>query len=174
VSFLTRIFGTGRERESYRPLYDSVVNAGREPAWYLEGQVPDTIDGRFDTIAALLALVLLRMERDEAKTRVASVLLMELFIDDMEGSVRQIGVGDLKVGKHVGRMVGALGGRLNAFREAAAAGAGFESVVLRNVFHDAPPSPSALQFVTGRLEAFHQALQASSIDVILEGKLPRL
>jgi cytochrome b pre-mRNA-processing protein 3 len=173
VSFLTRIFGGRRERESYRPLYDSVVNAGREPLWYVEGQVPDTLDGRFDVISALLALVLLRLERDEAQTRTASVLLTELFIDDMEGTVRQIGIGDLMVGKHVGKMMGALGGRLGAFRAAIAERAGFRAAVVRNVFHDAPPSDAAVAFVSGRLARFHEALAALPVGAVLEGKLPR-
>ena len=174
MSFLARIFGSRREREAYRPLYDSVVNAGRHPSWYLEGAVPDTIDGRFDLISALMALVLIRLEREEERTRTASVLLTELFIDDMEGTVRQIGIGDLMVGKHVGKMMSALGGRLGAFREAKAAGADFRAPVLRNIFHDAPPSEEALVFVSRRLGGFDQALQAAPINRILEGELPTL
>ena len=172
MSFLTRIFGGGREREAYRPLYDRVVNAGRDPAWYLEGQVPDTIDGRFDVISALLALVLIRMEQEEERTRTASVLLTELFIDDMEGTVRQIGIGDLMVGKHVGKMVGALGGRLSAFRAATGA-AEFDEVVSRNIFHDAPPSHAAVRFVSERLQRFQEALAAAPLSSLLEGELPR-
>lgn len=173
MSFLTRILGSKRQREAYRPLYESVVNAGRDPAWYLDGQVPDTIDGRFDMISALLALVLVRMEQDKEQTRSASVLLTELFIDDMEGSVRQIGIGDLMVGKHVGKMVGALGGRLNAFRAAIGEGGDFQAVVVRNVFHDAPPSPAAAEFVSKRLESHHRALAAAPLATILAGELPR-
>ena len=127
MSILTRIFGRGSERDAYRPLYAEVVALGRDRAWYKEGAVPDTLDGRFDMIAAVLALVLLRLERDGGANAGASVLLTELFIDDMDGSVRQMGIGDLMVGKHVGRMMGALGGRLTAFREARDAGAGFEA-----------------------------------------------
>ena len=173
MSFLARIFGGKREREAYRPLYEWVVNAGRHPFWYVEGKVPDTIDGRFDIISALMALVLIRLERDEEQTRAASVLLAELFIDDMEGSVRQIGIGDLMVGKHVGRMMGALGGRLGAFRAAIAEGADFRAAVTRNIFHDAPPSGPAVDFVSARLQAFRQALEATPLGAILQGELPR-
>ena len=173
MSFLTRIFGGRREREAYRPLYDAVVNAAREPAWYREGQVPDTMDGRFDMIAALLALVLIRLEAEQERTRSASVLLTELFIEDMEGTVRQLGIGDLMVGKHVGRMVGALGGRLAAFRSAAERGSGFEDPVRRNVFHDSPPSEAAAEFVSSRLLRFHESLAASPIEAILNGEIPR-
>jgi hypothetical protein len=89
------------------PLYQAVVHRGRAVHWYVEGGVPDTLDGRFDMIAAVLTLVLLRLE--QADLRHESVWLTELFIDDMEGQLRQIGIGDLVVGKHVGRMMSALG-----------------------------------------------------------------
>ena len=173
MSILARIFGGKSEREAYRPLYGQVVAIGRDRAWYVEGGVPDTLDGRFDMIAAVLALVLLRLERDGSAGADASVLLTELFIDDMDGSVRQMGIGDLLVGKHVGRMMGALGGRLSAFREASAAGSGFEAAVRRNVFHEAPPSQECVSFVSRRLEAFSRALAEQPLGRLLAGEVPR-
>ena len=173
MSIFSRIFGGNAGRAAYRPLYDAVVAAGRDPAWYREGQVPDTLDGRFDMIAAVLALVLLRLERDGKSSAQASVLLAELFIQDMDGSVRQMGIGDLMVGKHVGKMMGALGGRITAFRDAVAAGGGFEAAVRRNIFHDAPPSDRALAFVSGRLESFNRALERQSSPALLAGEVPQ-
>ena len=171
MSILRRIFGGRSDRETLRPLYGRVVAYGRDPAWYREGQVPDTLDGRFDMIAAVLALVLLRLERDEDAAR-PSVLLAELFIEDMDGSIRQMGIGDLMVGKHVGNMMGALGGRLSAFREAIGAGGNFDGPVERNIFHDAPPSSQAVRFVSDRLQAFHGGMEARPVDEILSGELP--
>ena len=173
MSILTRIFGGKPERETFRPLYSEVVAIGRDPAWYREGNVPDTLDGRFDMIAAVLALVLLRLERDGPASAGASVLLTELFIDDMDGSIRQMGIGDLMVGKHVGRMMSALGGRLTAFREAMAAGTGFEAAVRRNVFHEASPSKAALRFLSSRLEKFSAALDRKPTAALLAGEVPR-
>lgn len=170
VGFLQRLFGAKQQRSRLEPLYAAIVARARDPAWYLEGGVPDTIDGRFDMIAALLALVLIRMEREG--DREAPTLLAEIFIDDMEGSVRQIGIGDLMVGKHVGRMVGALGGRIAAFRAAAVTGESFEEAVRRNIFHEAPPSPEALASATARLRAFHEGLQRLPGTALMAGSLP--
>ena len=171
MSFLQRIFGR-KDRDRLAPLYRAVVAAGREPAWYRAGQVPDTVDGRFDMIAAVLALVLLRLEREGEAARDASVLLTELFVDDMEATLRQIGIGDYVVGKHVGRMMSALGGRLGAFRSAAAAGEGFEGPVVRNIFHEAPPSAEAVRFVAARLERLGEALGAAPLAELLGGRVP--
>ncbi|HEX8644515.1 MAG TPA: ubiquinol-cytochrome C chaperone family protein [Allosphingosinicella sp.] len=178
MSFLNRIFGAGigaarRERAGLQPLYQGLVDAGRDPFWYREGRVPDTIDGRFDIIASLLALVLLRLEKDGAEAGRAEILLTEVFIEDMDGTIRQLGIGDQVVGKHVGKMMGALGGRLGAFRDAADDEAAFTAAVRRNVFRDAQPSGQALEIVAGRLAAFRDALAPMALADLLAGRLPR-
>jgi cytochrome b pre-mRNA-processing protein 3 len=172
LSLIQRLFGDKRTRAEYRPLYDAIVATGRDARWYREGQVPDTLDGRFDMVAALLALVLLRLEADGAAPREASALVTEIFIDDMDGSLRQIGIGDFVVGKHVGRMVSALGGRLTAFRSALASGGELTAPVTRNIFHDAPPSPEAVAFVAKGLQRFRDGLAALPLDRLLAGALP--
>ncbi|HMG47030.1 MAG TPA: ubiquinol-cytochrome C chaperone family protein [Allosphingosinicella sp.] len=167
LSFLQRIFGERKRRARWAPLYAAIVAAGRDPRWYREGGVPDTIDGRFDMVAAVTALVLLRLEALGEEGRGPSILLTELFIDDMDAALRQIGIGDYVVGKHVGRMMGALGGRLAAFRAE-----DFEAAARRNIFHDSPPSDEALALVAGRLQRLGEALGRTSLEALAEGKLP--
>ena len=172
MSVLSRIFGEKRQREALLPLYRAIVAAGRDPAWYREGRVPDTLDGRFDTIAAILSLVLLRLEREGEAARRESVLLTEIFVEDMDGTLRQIGIGDMLVGKHVGRIMGALGGRLGAFRAAFAGERSLEEAVRRNVFRDAPPDEGAVTAVSSRLRALHGRLEAAELESLLRGDLP--
>lgn len=172
MKLLARLFGDRKERAQLLDLYKAVVAAGRAPVWYREGQVPDTVDGRFYMVAAVTALVLLRMEREGDALARPSVLLTELFIDDMDRSLREIGINDVVVGKHIGRMMGALGGRLSAFREALAAGSGFAAPVRRNIFIDNPPSEQAERFVAKRLEGFWAGLLASPPADLLAGRLP--
>lgn len=171
LSFLTRIFGEKRDRGRMLPLYRSIVAAGRDPAWYREGQVPDTLEGRFDMIAALLSIVLLRLEKEGDEGRQATVLLTEIFVEDMDGTIRQLGIGDLLVGKHIGRMMSALGGRLGAFR-AAAASADYKTAVRRNIFRDSPPSDDAVGYVAGRLAGFEAGLAGLGFVAIVTGKVP--
>jgi cytochrome b pre-mRNA-processing protein 3 len=169
LSFLRHIFGEKKQRAALAPLYRAIVARGRDPFWYREGGVPDTLDGRFDMIAAIAALVLLRLEALGAEAKGAAVLLTEIFIDDMDATLRQIGIGDYVVGKHVGRMMSALGGRLAAFR---AAGGDFTEAVRRNVFHEAPPSQEALELVSGRLQSLAESLGRTELDSLLAGELP--
>lgn len=117
MSVLSRLFGkSGTERDGLRPLWHRVVEIAREKHWYAQCGVADTVPGRFDAITLVLALVLLRMEREEGLIE-PSVRLTEIFIEDMDGQLRQDGVGDLVVGKRMGKLMGTLGGRLGALRD---------------------------------------------------------
>jgi cytochrome b pre-mRNA-processing protein 3 len=167
LTFLQTLFGQRRERAPLRPLYDAMVAHAREPAWYRDGGVPDTIEGRFAMVAAVTALVLLRLEAEGERARRESVLLTEIFIDDMDSSLREIGIGDFVVGKHVGKLVGALGGRLSAFREAEA----LDAPVRRNVFAGAEVEEAKLRFVATRLEALRERLRALELDALLAGEI---
>ncbi len=97
MNWWKRIRGSHRD-EAMLPLYRAVVARGRAPHWYLDGAVPDTLDGRFDMIAAVLAMVLLRLEERAEEQAVAAgpaAALTEHFVDDMDAQLRQIGFGDM-------------------------------------------------------------------------------
>lgn len=135
MNLLSRLFRSGETpREQLRPLWHRVVEIAREKRWYAEMGVADTVEGRFDMIAAILSMLLLRMEREKELIQ-PSVLLTELFVEDMDGQLREKGVGDLVVGKHIGKLVSALGGRLGAFRKALAddAAEALDGAVQRNL-----------------------------------------
>lgn len=120
MSFLSRIFGKkSDDRAHVRALWHRTVEIARETSWYADCGVADTVPGRFDTITLVLSLVLLRMEREDALIE-PSVRLTEIFVDDMDGQLRESGVGDIVVGKKIGKLMSVLGGRLGAYREALA------------------------------------------------------
>ncbi len=112
AGFLTRLFG--RREGDLGLLYAAVVAEARAPKWYARYGVPDTVDGRFDMVSLVLALVLLRLENEGRE--VEAVRLTEQFITDMDGQIREIGFGDLVVGKQVGGILAVVGGRLGAYR----------------------------------------------------------
>jgi len=134
LSFLSRLFGKSRSgRDALRPLWHRIVEIAREKRWYADCGVADTVGGRFDAITLVLSLVLLRMEQDKTLIE-PSVRLTEVFVEDMDGQLRQRGVGDLVVGKHMGKLMQVLGGRLGAYRVGLAEGeAALASALERNV-----------------------------------------
>jgi cytochrome b pre-mRNA-processing protein 3 len=153
------------------PLYNAVVERARAPHWYVEGRVPDTVDGRFDMVAAVTSLVLLRLEADPARGAEPGTRLTERFIDDMDGQLRQIGIGDMTVGKHIGRMVSMLGGRLGAYRDGLAGG-DLDGAIVRNLFRGEAPSPDAVAHVRREMVALHDRLSGTTIEFLVEGRMP--
>lgn len=170
MSFLSRLFGSNDAREAMRPLYNAVVAAGREPHWYRLGGVADTIDGRFEMISAVLALVYARLE-DEADQAQNIAWLTELFVDDMESQLREIGIGDMVVGKHMGRMMAALGGRIGAYRDGMATG-GLEAALVRNLYRGQEPPAAALTHTADRLRTLRLALDGMGADRLVAGEMP--
>ncbi len=167
---LSRLFRREPPPRVAASLYDAVVAHGRQPHWYLDGAVPDTLDGRFDMIAAVLAMVMLRLESDGAGGA-AAASLGECFVDDMDGQLRQIGFGDMVVGKHIGRMMAALGGRIGAYRDGLAEG-DLDAALVRNLYRGVEPAPPALAHVASHLRALRVALDGVALDDLIAGTLP--
>ena len=171
MSILDRLLNRTDPRTIMSPLYSAIVAQGREPHWYIEGGVPDTLDGRFDMIAAILCAILLRLEGEEA-ARQQSVWLTELFINDMDGQLRQIGIGDMIVGKHIGKMMSALGGRLAAYREGFASHADLNAALVRNLYRGDAPKPNQVAHVEVELRKLWIALAEVPSERIVQGHIP--
>lgn len=171
MSLLSRIFGKAvDDRAHVRPLWHRIVEVAREPKWYAELGVADTVAGRFDAVTLVLALVMLRMEREEALIA-PSVRLTELFVDDMDGQLRESGVGDLVVGKRMGKLMSVLGGRLGALRDALPQGeAAVAEVISRNVTLVNGIGPTA---VASEALALARHLDGLSGEDLLAGAIAR-
>ena len=101
-------------------LFSAATERAREPHWYVDGKVPDTLDGRFGVLATIVALVVVRLEQLGDEGEAASVALTERFIEAMETDHRELGLGDPTLGKTVRKLVGALGRRVELWRSAIA------------------------------------------------------
>ena len=132
--------------------------------------MPDSVDGRFDMVAAILSTVLIRLEGDD-DARVVSVELTERFVDDMDAQLREIGIGDIVVGKHVGRMMAMLGGRLGALRDGFSSG-DLDAALVRNLYRGTAPDAAALAHVRREIVALRDGLQARTTASIVAGQLP--
>ena len=168
---LKKWFGGSDERAAVRPLYDAIIAEARRPHWYVEGRVADSIDGRFDMVNAVLALALIRMEAMGDEARMPSTLLAETFVTDMDGQLRELGIGDIIVGKHIGRMMGALGGRLGAYRTGFGEGGNPRDALLRNLYRGEAPEAAALDHVEGALKTLVGRLSGQTLADLLSGNL---
>ncbi len=153
-------------------LYGAVVAEARRPAWYREGGVADSIDGRFAVLASLAALVILRLEEGEEEAVRHSVAFTESFITDMDAQMREEGFGDPSIGKQVRSMVGALASRVDRWRGAREDRSGWDGAVRFSVYRDAPPpAETALTFTSEALRRFAEGLGGTSDRALIEGRI---
>lgn len=150
--------------------YDAAVNAARAPHWYREGQVPDTMDGRFAVLATVLALVSLRLEEGGETSNPAAVTMTEAFIADMDAQMREAGFGDPSLGKQVRSMVGSLASRVDRWRTLFAGPDGWDDTVRRSLYRDAPVGAPALEHSIAELKLLGDALHAADPAAVGEGR----
>ena len=154
-------------------LYARVVAEARRPDWYLAGEVPDTLDGRFDMVALVLSFTLLRLEADDTPAaRQLSADVTDCFIADMDGNLREDGVGDQVVPKHLGRMMAALGGRLGAYREAGQDDAALSAAMAKNLWRGGAVNPDALAYVVAEARRLAARLAPLSASALAAGEWP--
>ncbi len=168
--FLKRLFARDEGRDALSPLYRAVIAEARTPDWYQKGNVADTMDGRFEMVAAVTALTLLRLDAEGEPGRVPAVMLTEIFVDDMDGQLRQEGIGDIVVGKHIGKMMASLGGRMDAYR-AGLDGGDLEAALIRNLYRTEDPGKKPLAFTAARLRDLWARLCATPLDALLAGTI---
>ena len=153
-------------------LYNRAVDLARRPDWYLAGAAPDTMDGRFDMVALVLSLVLIRLEDDNTDAaRQLSADLADRFIADMDGSLRQDGIGDQVVGKHIGRMMAALGGRLGAYRDARHDDAAMATALRKNLWKGEPVDDAAVAWVIAEVRRVADRLATTPYASVAAGTL---
>ena len=153
-------------------LYDAVVAEARRPAWYREGAVADTLDGRFAVLSSLAALTILRLEDGDEDTVRHSVALTESFIADMDAQMRQEGFGDPSIGKQVRTMVGALASRVDWWRRARAEELDWLEAVRLSIYRAEPPeAEAALTFSSEALRRFDEGLGGVSDRDLMEGRI---
>ncbi|RME63670.1 MAG: ubiquinol-cytochrome C chaperone [Alphaproteobacteria bacterium] len=154
--------------------YGEIVAYARCPAFYREGAVPDTLDGRFDMLSLVLTLYLEALERTGTDGMAFSQAVQERFFADMDRGLREMGVGDMSVGKQIKRMARAFFGRRQAYGAALAMAddAALHAALARNVYRGAPAAGQALQWLAGQVRALAAALAAAVPARLVDGPLP--
>ena len=172
-----RLKGRKRRREAARRLYTAAVRQARDPALYTAGGVADTLDGRFDLIVLHVVPLMRRLRRCGEAGRDLSQALFDVMFDDMDQSLREMGVGDLRVGKRVKQMARAFYGRAAAYDRAFDAAPGAErrrsiaEALERNIFNNDPPAAGRVQAMAGYVEALLEALDGHGAAALLEGEV---
>jgi cytochrome b pre-mRNA-processing protein 3 len=129
---LAQIFSPNPHAARAQELYIACVQQARNPFFYDELKVPDTLDGRFDMVVLHLFLIL-RAIKSEPELGEA---LTDAFFKDMDRNLRELGVGDPGVGKRIRKMVDALYGRIAAYETTWESDEALKSAFNRNIYAD--------------------------------------
>ena len=117
---LKALFSPSPAKLAGRALYAHVSAAARRPVFYVEGEAPDTPEGRFEIYLLHLVLVLRRLKGDGPEAKAVSQALFDAFVRGLDDGLREMGVGDLSVGKKMRKLGEAIYGRIRAYDAALA------------------------------------------------------
>lgn len=130
------LFRRNQRDASIAALYGAIVAQARDPAFYRDYRVPDTVEGRLDLVILHVVLLLHRLADDAEAYKALGQGVFDRFCLDMDDNLREMGVGDLAVPRQMGRIAEAFYGRASAYR-AGLAESGDEALVAavqRNIY----------------------------------------
>ena len=162
------------EREAAHALYEAIVKQARTPAFFVDLGIPDTPEGRFESVALHAALVMRRLRAEGEAGRATAQELFDLMFADLDINLRELGVGDLSVGKYVKRFARQFYARLAALETALATGGRrpLESFLTTNVWRGAPvPPPGAVVVLTDYLFVLAERLEPVATGRLLAGRV---
>ncbi len=163
-----------RIRSDDRPyaLYAEIVAQARQPVFYQTIGVADTADGRFDMLVLHIVLVVRRLRGEGAGGRTLAQNLFDVFFQDIDRNLREMGVSDMGVPKRVRAMAEAFYGRAGVYDAAldAAGAEGLNAALERNVFDGAAPE-AALDRMAAYMLACENRLAETSGDDIVAAKV---
>jgi cytochrome b pre-mRNA-processing protein 3 len=141
------VLGFKRRNTAADALYAALVEQARRPFFYAQLGVPDTVDGRFEMIVLHMFLALHRLKGEPGHEEFGQALFDTMFAD-MDRSLREMGVSDLSVGRHVKTMAKGFYGRVAAYENGLvdAGGTVLTDALRRNVYGTvaAAPDPAPL------------------------------
>jgi cytochrome b pre-mRNA-processing protein 3 len=164
-------------RAAARRLLMALSEPARAPELFGEGRAPDTFDGRFEIMTLFGALAMRRLKAEPGAGRLAQAFADLLFRSFDEG-LREAGVGDLSVAKHMKKLAGAFYGRLSAYDSAlnepdrAARLAALAAALSRNIWNkdSVPFAPNLAEAASGLAEN----LESAPLDALGEAGTWRL
>ncbi|MDR3515440.1 MAG: ubiquinol-cytochrome C chaperone family protein [Azospirillaceae bacterium] len=153
--------------------YDRLVAQARLPGFYRDVGVPDSVDGRFELIVLHVYLLAERLRGQGRPADAFAQALMNRLVSDMDASLREMGISDLRVPREIKAMVVALRGRLVAYRQGMAAPDDrlLYDALDRNLFGTSEPAAGALAQMSAYVRREAAALAAQPLAVLLTGDI---
>ena len=162
---LKKLLSRSRFEDETHALYDIVVGQARQPALFRDFGVPDTLDGRFEMVVLHALLTMRRLRACGEDGQAQAQKLFDIMFADFDRALREIGVGDLSVGRRIKKMAQAFYGRAAALDSALEDVDDNESLretIVRNVFGTVEPDDAHVEKLVRYVRV--QARRLDSLD----------
>lgn len=165
------LFRKNTATDAVYAVYRAIVAQSRQPQFYADWGVPDTVTGRFDMISLHMALLFCRLRADGDAAKNFSQAVFDLFFKDMDRSLREMGAGDLGVPKKIQKMGNIFFGLLAALNEALDRGDAdaLYGVLSRNVY--CGEATEHARTLASYVVACDEQLRLQSAEAILKGDI---
>jgi cytochrome b pre-mRNA-processing protein 3 len=169
---LKRLFSRTPRTNPVRSVYEAIVALARQPVLYTDLAVPDTLDGRFDMIILHADAVVAHMQAGGDDDQEFAQNLIDEVFRDMDRSLREMGVGDMGVGKRVKKMATVYYGRADAYARARSQGGDdLADAILRNVYASNEVRAQEAARLAGYDRSLREAVATADRQAIRSGKL---
>ncbi len=169
---LRNLFKSDPVRDDAHDLYLAAVEQARQPGFYLHAGVPDSTEGRYDMVVLHAFLAMQRLKGEDGHPKAVAQHLYNVMFDDMDRSLREMGVGDFGIGHKVNRLSKAFFGRVQAYETAIADAddQALKEALGRNLFGTVTPAPGDLAAMATYVRQSISRLGSQSTDEVVGGK----
>lgn len=165
------LFKRSNRADQAHSLYLAVVDQARKPVFYSRLGVPDSLDGRYELIVIHAALLLRRLRDEGAAGAELGQVMFDVMIDDLDQSLREMGVGDLSVGRRVKAMARAFFGRAAAYESALSDDEALTAALDRNLFGTVSVEGRCVTAVAAYMRDVAAQLEGQSGAALLDGSV---
>ena len=166
-----KLFKRGPSRVAGERLYEAAIGQARQPAFYADLGAPDTVEGRFELYTLHVVLVLHRLKGQGPLAGETAQALFDTYVQALDDALREMGVGDLSVGKKMRKLGEAFYGRAKAYQAALEAGdrAALTALIGRTIY--AGDSAGAADQLAGYVDRSAARLATLPLDDVLAARL---
>ena len=169
---LKRLFSQNPAYAAGQSLYREAAAKARDPDFYARAHAPDTVEGRFELYMMHVILIVLRLRGQGPRAQETSQVLFDAFLRGLDDAMREMGVGDLSVGKKMRKLGEAFYGRAKAYAAAEGGEEAFAPLVRRTLYGDleGAEADAGAAAVSAYLARAGRALAAQPLDALLDGR----
>jgi cytochrome b pre-mRNA-processing protein 3 len=172
---LKRLFRKQSVKRAARQIYDGLSAAARAPQLYGLGRVADSPDGRFEMLALHASVLFSRLAKRGEQAEETAQEVFDILFSAMDHALRELGVGDISVGKRIRKLAESFYGRMAVYHDAMAQGeagrAALVDAISTHVLDTAQGDHPFAETLASRITTWSEDLAAQDDTVLLSGQM---